>query len=237
MAVGYSYYVQQGDFNFTDDAVARDNLYALLDFYLFKFPERQGNELWISGESYAGIYVPYLAWQIDQWNAQSKNELPESLLLGVNAPTFKFNFKGYIVGNGVANWKYDTIPAFIESAFWHGLYDIDLYNRIYASGCKKEFEYITFHAENMTEACQEIFLEFEYYVQGINVYDVYGICWGPNGTQIEKPKRPYTQYKSQLLEDVKEKVGDKESKHYATQMDYTPWSSLNLFPNKRSEKQ
>jgi carboxypeptidase C (cathepsin A) len=39
-AVGYSYYVQNGDFNFTDDAVARDNLVALLSFFLFKFPER-----------------------------------------------------------------------------------------------------------------------------------------------------------------------------------------------------
>lgn len=32
-----------------------------------------------------------------------------------------------MVGNGVTNWKYDTVPAFIESAFWFGLYDIDVY--------------------------------------------------------------------------------------------------------------
>lgn len=45
-------------------------------------------------------------------------------------PAIKLNLKGFIVGNGVADWKYDTIPAYIESGFWHGLYDIDLYNRI-----------------------------------------------------------------------------------------------------------
>lgn len=63
--VGYSFYVSQGDFNYTDMGVARDNLIAILQFFLVNFPERQMNSLWISGESYAGIYVPYLAWQID----------------------------------------------------------------------------------------------------------------------------------------------------------------------------
>ena len=62
VGVGYSYAFLQGDYNYTDDAVARDNLYALLDFYVWKFPEYSSNQLWISGESYAGIYVPYLAW-------------------------------------------------------------------------------------------------------------------------------------------------------------------------------
>ena len=45
-------------------------------------------------------------------------------------PAIKFNLKGFIVGNGVTDWKYDTIPAYIESGFYHGLYNIDLFNRI-----------------------------------------------------------------------------------------------------------
>lgn len=44
-----------------------------------------------------------------------------------NPANFKFNLKGFIVGNGVADWKYDTIPAYIESAYWHGLYDLEFY--------------------------------------------------------------------------------------------------------------
>ena len=60
--VGYSYFVTEGDFNYTDEGVARENLLAILQFFLIKFPERQVNDLWLSGESYAGIYVPYLAW-------------------------------------------------------------------------------------------------------------------------------------------------------------------------------
>jgi len=34
---------------------------ALRDWYS-KYPEYLSNELFISGESYGGIYVPYLAW-------------------------------------------------------------------------------------------------------------------------------------------------------------------------------
>jgi len=42
-------------------------LTVVLEFFK-KFPEFGQNELYISGESYAGIYVPYLAWHIDQYN-------------------------------------------------------------------------------------------------------------------------------------------------------------------------
>lgn len=40
--------------------VAHDNHEALKDF-MMKFPEFVGRELYITGESYAGIYVPTLS--------------------------------------------------------------------------------------------------------------------------------------------------------------------------------
>jgi len=40
---------------------SKDALAALLDFY-GGFPEFLNNDLYISGESYGGIYTPYLAW-------------------------------------------------------------------------------------------------------------------------------------------------------------------------------
>jgi carboxypeptidase C (cathepsin A) len=46
---------------------SKDAFAALMDWYA-GFPEFLTNDLYISGESYGGIYTPYLAWQIHQHN-------------------------------------------------------------------------------------------------------------------------------------------------------------------------
>lgn len=43
-----------------DTSVARDNLIALIQFFT-KYNQFQGNDFYIAGESYAGIYIPQLA--------------------------------------------------------------------------------------------------------------------------------------------------------------------------------
>lgn len=67
-----------------------------------RFPAFKNNSIYISGESYAGIYVPLLANEINEWN---KNQ---------TAFTEKINLKGFMVGNGVTNWTYDTFPATVD---------------------------------------------------------------------------------------------------------------------------
>jgi len=59
--VGYSLAGEDEDWNHNDMSQSQDAFAALKHFYE-KFPKYAKNELWISGESYAGIYVPYLAW-------------------------------------------------------------------------------------------------------------------------------------------------------------------------------
>ena len=49
------------DWTYNDNSQSIDLFAALQDFYT-KFPERLPNPLWISGESYAGIYGPFLAF-------------------------------------------------------------------------------------------------------------------------------------------------------------------------------
>jgi serine carboxypeptidase-like clade 2 len=58
--VGYSYCSNSEECVFDDDNSAVDNLDILLHWMLEKFPEYNQHDLYISGESYAGIYVPYL---------------------------------------------------------------------------------------------------------------------------------------------------------------------------------
>jgi carboxypeptidase C (cathepsin A) len=51
-----------------DFAGSYDNVIAVRQFF-DRFPDFKSNPLYLSGESYAGIYIPYLLWQIDEFNA------------------------------------------------------------------------------------------------------------------------------------------------------------------------
>lgn len=61
--VGFSFSNNTDDMLHSDMEVSVDLFGALRDWYR-AFPERRNNTFWISGESYAGNYVPYLSWQI-----------------------------------------------------------------------------------------------------------------------------------------------------------------------------
>jgi len=65
--VGFSYSRHLDDTVVGDDRTARDNLKFLLLFYQ-RFPHLRANRLWLSGESYAGHYVPQLASQVLRYN-------------------------------------------------------------------------------------------------------------------------------------------------------------------------
>jgi len=59
--VGYSIW-NTTDTKVTNDTIqSEDAITAVLDWYS-KYPEFKPNQLFVSGESYGGIYVPYLAW-------------------------------------------------------------------------------------------------------------------------------------------------------------------------------
>lgn len=59
--VGWSKATGEDDWT-TDDSTQSEDLLAAVKAFYTKFPEYYDNELYISGESYAGIYVPYLSW-------------------------------------------------------------------------------------------------------------------------------------------------------------------------------
>jgi cathepsin A (carboxypeptidase C) len=149
--VGYSYFWGTDKDSFNDDTSAEDNFAALKQFYE-KFPEYKKNDLFISGESYAGIYVPYLAYQIITHNADW------------------INLKGIIVGNGVTNYTYDCEPAYVGMGFWHTLYGTDLHDKL------KEYDCDMANLEEKPE-CAKLRRQFYDLVSKVNVYDVYRHCY------------------------------------------------------------
>jgi carboxypeptidase C (cathepsin A) len=59
--VGYSIANNTDDYKHSDISQSEDLFTGLKDFFN-AYPDMRSNELYITGESYAGVYVPYLAW-------------------------------------------------------------------------------------------------------------------------------------------------------------------------------
>lgn len=69
--VGFSIARSEQAAQHSDYSQSLDTVEAIKKWYE-KFPEFQTNPLFVSGESYGGIYVPYLTWQIYEYNLKVK---------------------------------------------------------------------------------------------------------------------------------------------------------------------
>jgi len=155
--VGYSYFWDKDVETFDDTTSSEDNYAALLAFYE-KFPEFKANDLFISGESYAGIYVPYLAWQIIEHGSE-------------------LNLKGIIVGNGVTNYTFDTGRAYAGMGFWHSLYSLEMHDDIIKYHCKFANVDEDIGGEEDEAECKKLQSKFYNLVSKLNIYDVYRECY------------------------------------------------------------
>ncbi|WZY74489.1 hypothetical protein YC2023_006729 [Brassica napus] len=112
--------------------------------WLHRFPKYNRREIYITGESYAGHYVPQLAREIMHYNKRSKNPI---------------NLKGIMVGNAVTDNHYDnlgTVPywwshAMISDRTYHQLVNTCEFSRqeesdecetVYSYAMEKEFSSI-----------------------------------------------------------------------------------------------
>ena len=155
--VGYSYINSslEEDMMINDDITAKDNLNALLSFYK-KFPEYQKKDFFLSGESYAGIYIPTLAIEIINYN---KN-VPENN---------KINLKGILVGNGATDRDYDNNNAKFDFAFSHHLTSYEF--RInYNEHCISSYN---------RAKCNQLTLDFINITSKINYYNYIEECQMP----------------------------------------------------------
>ena len=156
--VGFSYNESdmEQDLYVDDEISGQENLEAILSFFQ-QYINFKNNDFYISGESYAGIYVPTLAYKIIEHNSKTASSL-------------RINLKGIMVGNGVTDWSVDTEPALIDFAYSHALYSPELRNE-YLNVCVKNID------ENKCAIAKgKIFT----YVSKVNIYDIYRKCSPPN---------------------------------------------------------
>ncbi|CAN6344700.1 unnamed protein product [Urochloa humidicola] len=112
--VGLSYSNNTSDYETGDLKTAADSHTFLLKWFQL-YPEFLKNPFYITGESYAGVYVPTLS-----------HEVVKGIHEGVK-PTI--NFKGYMVGNGVCDTAFDG-NALVPFAHGMGLISEDIYKEI-----------------------------------------------------------------------------------------------------------
>ncbi|XP_023672803.2 lysosomal protective protein [Paramormyrops kingsleyae] len=159
--VGYSYSDDQ-QYETDDDQVA-DNNYLALQSFFSKFPSFTQNEFFIFGESYGGIYAPTLSLRV------------------ATGGSFKTNFKGFAVGNGITSFEIND-QSLIYFGNFHGLFGNELWADLYSNCCENN---ICNFYNNSSPACSiAVSQAFNIvYSSGLNVYALYLDCAGGAGSR------------------------------------------------------
>jgi len=179
--VGLSYSTNQNDYNTDDKVTAHDSQQFLLNFFTV-FNQYQSNHFFVSGESYAGVYVPTLAQQVVLGNQQQ------------NTPTI--NIKGILVGNGVTDQEFDgnAFPPFVHG---HALIPDTLWVQLEAA-CGPNYW-------NASGNCADLINDASNLVSGLNVYNIYADCYQGNST-TERGMEPL--FWVNAFDRVKQKLRD-----------------------------
>ena len=158
--VGWSIAGTEADLSTNDMIQSEDALAALKSWY-GKFPEYSTNPLYVSGESYAGIYVPYLAWQIYQNNLQAdfKPDISSIPLAGI------------MVGNGATDWTYDVWPSFAATVANMNIIPFSLLDELEANNCVVYFHNV--RPSTDTPECKRLGLKLNKLTEDLNWYDLY----------------------------------------------------------------
>ncbi|KAI4300908.1 hypothetical protein L6164_034235 [Bauhinia variegata] len=101
--VGFSYSLNNSFYRTLNDEVTARDSFVFLQRWFDKFPEYKNKDFYITGESYAGHYVPQLAELI----VKSKSKV-------------QFNLKGIAIGNPLLDLDIDVNS--VEEYYWsHGI--------------------------------------------------------------------------------------------------------------------
>lgn len=179
--VGFSYSKRPEDAIVGDARTAKDTHTFLVNFFK-EFDEFQNHDLYISGESYGGHYVPQAAAEILKWNKKD--------------PKNALNLKGFFVGNALTVPEKDSSGA-VEFWFTHGMISISSYNGIMENCDFAEIYPLKSSADEMLKAtteptdgekrrkrCSAFVDQAMEEFRGVNIYDIYVDVCQPKKHQV-----------------------------------------------------
>ncbi|KAL2329144.1 hypothetical protein Fmac_022571 [Flemingia macrophylla] len=162
VGVGFSYTNSSKDLDELGDLVTATDNYAFLLGWLERFPSFKYHDFYITGESYAGHYVPQLADLIYERNKEGKKDS-------------YINLKGILVGNAVLDDLADT-KGFVDYAWTHAIISDNTYFGL-INNC-----YLDFSIQNQTQLCYSHIKNLMISYNDINIFNIYSpVCTKDNG--------------------------------------------------------
>ena len=154
--------------NWTDVENAKNLLAGVKDFFA-TFPDLKGRSFYISGESYAGIFIPHLAAEI----------------LEDKSTTDRVNLQGILIGNALTDPLVDYDRSLVEFGFWRGLISIETYDKFQRlcphlpdelrPDTDLDGKYQEFSGE-VSHECNQARLQISREFDGSDLYGIYRLC-------------------------------------------------------------
>ncbi len=154
--------------NWTDVENSKNLLAAVKDFFA-TFPDLKGRSFYISGESYAGIFIPHLAAEILEDKSTSD----------------KVNLQGILIGNALTDPLVDYDRSLVEFGFWRGLISIETYDKFQRlcphlpdelrPDTDLDGKYQEFTGE-VSHECNQARLQISKEFDGSDLYGIYRLC-------------------------------------------------------------
>eukprot|EP01114_Cavostelium_apophysatum_P014280 TRINITY_DN365_c0_g1_i1.p1 TRINITY_DN365_c0_g1~~TRINITY_DN365_c0_g1_i1.p1 ORF type:complete len:435 (+),score=116.18 TRINITY_DN365_c0_g1_i1:132-1436(+) len=163
VGTGFSYADYEQDY-VTDETEVAQDMYVFLQNFLAMYPQYQTQDFYITGESYAGHYIPAIAARILQGNQ--------------NKEGIHINMNGIAIGNG---WVDPELQygAYVDFSYDRGLinsFTADILTGVYdvCAGLIEAGSYLTAFAE-----CNLILTTIQAEGGNFNVYDITKPCTYP----------------------------------------------------------
>ncbi|XP_074285566.1 serine carboxypeptidase-like 34 [Silene latifolia] len=151
VGVGFSYTNTSSDIPALGDSITAKDSYAFLVNWFKRFPQFKSHEFYITGESYAGHYVPQLAEVIFDMNK-------------IASKANYINLKGFLIGNALLDDETDQ-TGMVDYAWDHAVISDKVYQDI-KSNCN-------FKSNNLSVACNNALNEYFLVYNIIDMYSLY----------------------------------------------------------------
>ncbi|CAI8602072.1 unnamed protein product [Vicia faba] len=166
---GFSYSTDLRDIRHNEKGVSND-LYDFLQVFFVEHPQYAKNDFFITGESYAGHYIPALGSRIHQGNQANE---------GIH-----INLKGLAIGNGLTNpaIQYKAYPDYALDMGIITQSTHDLLGKVLVPACELAIKLCGTDGKisclTANVACNLIFNDILLHAGGVNYYDIRKKCEG-----------------------------------------------------------